>query len=348
MQRLTLGRTDITVSEYCLGTMTFGTQTSEADSHTQIDMSLDAGIDFIDTAEMYPVNPIRKETVGTTETIIGNWIAKTGRRSDVVIATKHSGQNESFVREGQPISAKTVRATLENSLKRLQTDYVDLYQFHWPDRGSYMFRQNWDFDPSKQPLTGEILDNMAGTMEALKDLVTEGKLRAFGLSNDSAWGTMQWNRAAAETGGPRVATMQNEYSLLCRLYDTDMAELSWHEDITLLAFSPLAAGYLTGKYLDGAVPTGSRKSINNGMGGRASERVDEAVRAYCTLSANYGIDPTHMALQWTRTRPMPTIPIFGATTTEQLAHILKAPAVKLPDELLAEVSKAHRAHPMPY
>ena len=348
MQRLTLGRTEINVSEYCLGTMTFGAQTPERDAHAQIDRALDAGIDFIDTAEMYPVNPVRKETVGNTEKIIGNWLAKNGRRSDVVIATKHSGLNERFVREGQPISAKTVRETLEGSLARLQTDYVDLYQFHWPDRGSFMFRQNWDFDPTKQPSTSEILDNMAGVMEVLKDLISEGKIRAFGLSNDSAWGTMQWNRAAEKIGGPRVSTMQNEYSLLCRFYDTDMAELSHHEDVTLLAFSPLAAGYLTGKYLDGAVPEGSRKSLNETMGGRASDRVDAAVQTYVNLAQKYDIDPVHLAVQWTRTRPFTTIPIFGATTLEQLDVILGATSVTLPNELLDEVSKAHRAHPMPY
>ncbi len=348
MQRLTLGRTDITVSAYCLGTMTFGAQTPEDQAHVQIDRALDAGIDFIDTAEMYPVNPIRKETVGNTETILGNWLAKTGRRKDVVIATKHSGLNERFVREGQPISAKTVRATLEGSLSRLQTDYVDLYQFHWPDRGSFMFRQNWDFDPSKQPPTNEILDNMAGVMDVLQALVAEGKMRAFGLSNDSAWGTMQWNLAAEASGGPRVASIQNEYSLLCRFFDTDMAEFAHHEDVTLLAFSPLAAGYLTGKYRDGAVPQGSRKSINDGMGGRASDRVDTAVHAYLEIAQKHGIDPTHLALQWTRTRPFPTIPIFGATTLEQLDLILGGIDVELSETVLDEVSKAHRAHPMPY
>ena len=348
MNRIQLGRTGIEVSDYCLGTMTFGTQTPESDGHAQIDMALDAGIDFLDTAEMYPVNPVLAETVGNTETIIGNWVAKSGKRDKVVIATKHAGENGRFVRPGQDISAATVRATLEGSLKRLKTDYVDLYQFHWPNRGSFMFRQNWDFNPQKQPSRATILDNFAETMEVLKDLVKEGKMRAFGLSNDSAWGTMNWLAAAEKVGGPRVATMQNEYSLLCRLYDTDMAELSHHEDVTLLAFSPLATGYLTGKYRGGATPAGSRKSISDGMGGRNSPRVDEAVEIYAAIADKYGIDLTHMALQWTRTRPFPTIPIFGATTVDQLAHILKAPSVKLPEELLAEVSKAHRSHPMPY
>ena len=348
MNRVKLGRTGIEVSDYCLGTMTFGTQTPEAEGHKQIDMALDAGVDFLDTAEMYPVNPVRAETVGVTETIIGNWVATSGKRDKVVIATKHSGENGRFVRPGQDISAATVRETLEGSLRRLQTDYVDLYQFHWPNRGSFMFRQNWDFNPQKQPSRAAILDNFAETMEVLKDLVKEGKMRSFGLSNDSAWGTMNWLAAAEKIDGPRVATIQNEYSLLCRLYDTDMAELGHHEDITLLAFSPLATGYLTGKYRGGVTPARSRKSINDGMGGRNSARVDEAVEIYAAIADKHGIDLTHLAMEWTRTRPFPIIPIFGATTVEQLAHILKAPDVKLSDELLDEVSKAHRSHPMPY
>lgn len=328
--------------------MTWGTQTPEADAHAQIERAYDAGIDFMDTAEMYPVNPVSADTVGNTEAIIGNWIAKTGRRKDWVIATKHSGENGGFVRDGRGIHADTVRDAVEGSLKRLQSDYIDIYQFHWPNRGSYHFRQNWTFDPSKQVSRAEILDNMSGVMEVLKDLVSEGKIRAFGLSNDSAWGTMNWLAAAEAIGGPRVATMQNEYSLLCRLYDTDMGELAVHEDITLLAFSPLAAGFLTGKYQDGAIPSGSRRSINEGMGGRATDRVFAAVGAYLDIAERHGIDPVHLALQWTRMRPFPTIPIFGATTADQLDVALGGPAVKLSDEVLDEVSEAHRAHPMPY
>ena len=173
-------------------------------------------------------------------------------------------------------------------------------------------------------------------------------MRAFGLSNDSAWGTMQWIAAAERSGGPRAATMQNEYSLLCRLYDTDMAELAHHEDITLLAFSPLAAGFLTGKYQNGAVPEGSRMSINDTMGGRRSERVFEATQAYLDIAARHDLDPVHLALAWCVQRPFPTIPIFGATTQAQLDRILSGLDVVLSDKVLAEVSKAHRAHPMPY
>lgn len=348
MNRMTLGRTGIEVSDYCLGTMTWGTQTPEQDAHAQIDRALDAGIDFLDTAEMYPVNPVLAETVGVTETIIGNWNAKTGQRDKWVIATKHSGANGGFVREGRGILPDTLRGAVEGSLRRLQTDYIDIYQFHWPNRGSYHFRQNWGFDPSKQPSRSEILDEMAGVMEVLKALVDEGKIRAFGLSNDSAWGTMNWLAAAEAVGGPRVATMQNEYSLLCRLYDTDMAELAVHEDIVLLAFSPLATGFLTGKYQNGQIPEGSRMSLNAGLGGRNSERVLTATGAYLEIAERHGLHPVHLALQWTRSRPFPTIPIFGATTKEQLEVVLEAPAVTLSEEVLNEVSEAHKKHPMPY
>ncbi|MEL6701565.1 MAG: aldo/keto reductase, partial [Pseudomonadota bacterium] len=235
-----LGRTGMQVTSYCLGTMTFGTQTDEPDAHRQLDMALDAGINFLDTAEMYPVNPIRPETVGRTEEIIGNWIAKSGRRDDYIIATKHSGEG-SFVRDGAPISSKTIATTIEGNLKRLQTDHIDLYQFHWPNRGSYMFRKNWSYDPSGLKAS-DIRADMLDCLEALQKEVDRGTIRAFGLSNESAWGTAQWLRLAEENGLPRVASVQNEYSLMCRAYDTDMAEMSVNEDVGLLAFSPLAAG----------------------------------------------------------------------------------------------------------
>ena len=269
MKMMTLGRTDLVVSQLCLGSMTWGAQTSEAGGHAQIDASLDAGINFIDTAEAYPVNPMTKETAGDTEAILGNWLAKSGRRNDVVIATKVAGAGN-YIRDGLPITPQTIAEAVEGSLKRLQTDVIDLYQLHWPNRGSYMFRQNWTFDPSKQN-TGDVVQHMEDVLGAMQALVEAGKIRHIGLSNESAWGTAKWLEIATRSGGPRVASIQNEYSLLCRLYDTDLAELSHHEDVALLAFSPLGAGYLSGKYQGGAVPAASRKSINETMGGRASE-----------------------------------------------------------------------------
>ena len=347
MKMNTLGRTGIEVSVYCLGSMTWGTQNSAAEAHDQIDRALDAGINFIDTAEMYPVNPVSADTVGRTEEIIGAWNETSGRRADVILATKHSGEGLQIVRDGAPITPETIPGTLEGSLKRLKTDYVDLYQFHWPNRGSYMFRKNWTYDPSGVDAAAAV-QNMEDCLGALQREVERGTIRAFGLSNESAWGTVQWVTAADRTGGPRVASIQNEYSLLCRLFDTDMAEAAIHEDVGLLAFSPLAAGYLTGKYQDDAVPDGSRMSLNPEMGGRNTPRVRPAVQAYLNVARAHGLDPVHMALAWAAQRPFMTSVIFGATTREQLDRSLAAADVLLSDEVLDALDTAHRAHPMPF
>ena len=347
MKMIPLGRTDIMVSDWCLGTMTYGNQTPQDDAHRQIDMALDAGINFVDTAEMYPVNPISAETVGNSERVIGEWIKATGRRDDVVVATKVSGDNPGWVRGGAGYSGAMMADAIDASLARLQTDVIDLYQMHWPLRGSYMFRQNWTYDPSGQD-RAETLDHMADVLRALGDAVKAGKIRAIGMSNESAWGMTKWMDVAAAEGLPRMASVQNEYSLLCRLYDTDMAEVAVNEDVTLLSFSPLATGLLTGKYQNGVVPAGSRLSINDDLGGRMTLRTLPAVQAYMDVAARHGLDPAHLAMAWQGTRPFPVSAIFGATTTEQLAHLLKGRDVALPDDVLAEIDTAHRAHPMPY
>lgn len=347
MQRRPLGRTGIEVSALCLGSMTWGTQNSEADGHAQIDLALDRGIDFIDTAEMYPVNPVAKETIGRTEEIIGTWFAKTGRRDEVVLATKHSGEGLRHVRDGAPITSESIPGAIEGSLKRLQTDVIDLYQFHWPNRGSYMFRQNWRYDPSGQN-AAETQAHMEDALGALSREVERGTIRAFGLSNESAWGTAQWLRISDEMGGPRVASIQNEYSLMCRMYDTDLAELSVNEDVGLLAFSPLAAGLLTGKYQGGAVPDGSRMSLVDNLGGRKTDRAFAAVDAYLSVAREHGLEPVQMALAWCLTRPFTCSAIFGATTTDQVQLALGAAEVTLSEEILAVLDDTHRAHPMPY
>lgn len=347
MQRVKLGRTDIEVQNYCLGTMTYGTQTSEADAHDQLDRALAGGLDFLDTAEMYPVNPMRTETIGLTESIIGNWNAKTGKRDQWVIATKHLGQRADF-RDGRGIGPDTIREAVEGSLRRLQTDYIDLYQFHWPNRAHYHFRKVWDFDPGQQPPSNETRDNFAACMEVLKAVEAEGKIRAFGLSNETAWGTTRWLDAAEATGGPRPAAIQNEYSLMCRLYDTDLAEVSCQEDVTLLAFSPLATGFLTGKYSGEATPAGSRRDMHPDLGGRSNPRAFVAADAYVEVAHQFGLDPVHLALAWCVARPFPTIPIFGATTNAQLDHILTGLDVKVTPEIEDAISKAHYAHPMPF
>jgi aryl-alcohol dehydrogenase-like predicted oxidoreductase len=347
MKTKPLGRTGIMVSELCLGSMTWGTQNTAEEAHAQIDRALAAGINFIDTAEMYPVNPIRAETIGRTERIIGLWNEDRGRRGDVILATKHSGEGQQHVRNGAPITSETIPEAVEGSLRRLKTDYIDLYQFHWPNRGSYMFRKNWTYDPSGQDRAATIA-NMEDCLGALQREVEKGRIRAFGLSNESAWGTVQWLEAAARVGGPRVASVQNEYSLLCRLYDTDMAEMSVNERVGLLAFSPLGAGFLTGKYQSGAVPEGSRKSLNPEMGGRESPRVYPAVDAYLDIARRHGLDPVQMALAWCLTRPFMCSAIFGATRMDHLERALGAGDLTLTGEVMQEIDKAHRQNPMPY
>lgn len=347
MKMKRLGRTSIEVSEFCLGSMTWGTQNVAEEAHDQIDRALDAGINFIDTAEMYPVNPVRAETVGRTERIIGLWFERDMRREDVILATKHSGEGLAVVRDGAEISSQTIPEAIEGSLRRLKTDYIDLYQFHWPNRGSYMFRKNWSYDPSSQVML-DTKAHMEDALGALQDEVKRGTIRSFGLSNESAWGTTKWLEVAERTGGPRVASVQNEYSLLCRLYDTDMAEMSIQEDVSLLAFSPLAAGLLTGKYQDGAVPEESRMSLNGDLGGRKTDRAFDAVQAYLDIAARHGLDPAQMALAWCRTRPFMGSIIFGATTMDQLETCLGAIDLDLDDAVLDEIAAAHKQHPMPY
>ena len=232
MQTLTLGKTGLTVSELCLGTMTWGTQNTEAEGHAQADLALDHGVTFWDTAEMYPVNPVRAETVGRTEEIIGTWLASRGGRDRLVIATKVAGKGQ-IIRPGQPITGATMRAAVDASLKRLQTDYIDLYQLHWPNRGSYHFRQMWRYAPTGTDKAVETAQ-MTDILTTAQALVAEGKIRAIGLSNESVWGAARWLHLADSLGLPRMATVQNEYSLLCRQFDTDWAELSLIEDLSLI------------------------------------------------------------------------------------------------------------------
>lgn len=343
-----LGRTDIMVSALCLGSMTWGTQNTEAEGHAQIDLALDYGINFIDTAEMYPVNPLSKETQGDTERVIGSWVKSSGRRDEVVIATKVSGEGLKYVRDGAPISSTTIRQALENSLISLQTDYVDLYQLHWPNRGSYMFRQNWRFDPTGQD-SAETEDHMLEVLTCLDELIHEGKIRSIGLSNESCWGTMRWLRIAEKHDLPRMVSVQNEYSLLCRLYDLDMAEMTHHEQVGLLSFSPLATGLLTGKYsADAQAPEGSRASITSDLGGRTTPRVWPAIEAYADIAERFNLDLTALSLAWCIQRPFMTSTIFGATSLEQMKQSLKSVDYTLDKQILNAIDSAHKAHPMPY
>ncbi|SFE56221.1 aldo/keto reductase [Roseivivax sediminis] len=347
MQYRPLGRTGLSVSELCLGTMTYGSQTGPEDAHAQIDRALEAGINFMDAAEMYPVNPVAKETVGRTEEIVGDWFAKTGKRSDWILATKITGEGQMAVRDGAPITPETLTEALEGSLRRLKTDVIDLYQLHWPNRGSYAFRQMWSYTPWQQDreATRQHMQDVLGWMQ---EQVARGTIRFFGLSNESAWGTAEWLRLARTGDLPEVQSVQNEYSLAYRMADTDLAELLVNEGVGLLPYSPLAGGLLTGKYQGGAVPAGSRMSVNETLGGRISDRVFPAVAAYLDVAQRFGIDPVHMALAWSARRPFVASSILGARTLDQLDHALGATDVSISDELAAELDAVHKAHPFPF
>ena len=347
MKRIPLGRSGLVVSELCLGTMTWGTQNTEAEGHAQMDLAMDHGVDFWDTAEMYPVNPVSAPTVGRTEEIIGTWFAARGRRDRVVLATKVAGEGMAAVRAGGPLTGKVMRAAVEGSLRRLQTDHIDLYQIHWPSRPHYHFRDNWDFDPSGQDRPN-IDAHMIELLEVSAQLIAEGKIGHIALSNETVWGAARWLALAGAHGLPRMMTVQNEYSLLCRQFDTDWAEFSGMEEMPLLAFSPLATGLLTGKYAGDVIPTGSRRINNPTLSGRVTPRVFPAVSAYLAIAARHGLNPAQMAIAWCRTRPFQTIPIIGATTPDQLAVNIGAADLVLSADVLAEIAVAHRAHPQPY
>jgi len=331
-----LGRTDIEVSEICLGTMTWGLQNSEAEGHAQMDYALEQGINFFDTAEMYAVPP-SAETFGKTEEIIGTWFKSSGKRDQVVLASKVAGGGRPWVRGGRGIDAAGVREAVEGSLRRLQTDHIDLYQIHWPRRGHYHFEGSWDYNPFTQNRE-EVLPNILEVLETMGELVKAGKIRHFGLSNETAWGTMQYLKFAEQHGLPRVQSIQNEYNFLRRYYDLDLAELAYHEDIGLLAYSPLAAGALTGKYLDGQLPAGTRGAIA-GSSYRSNELTEPAIRAYMALAEQHGLDISQMAIAFCLTKPFMTSVIIGATSMQQLKIDIAAKDVTLSPELLEGIQQ---------
>jgi len=342
-----LGNSDLNVSEICLGTMTWGTQNTEAEGHAQMDYALELGVNFFDVAEMYPANPISAETQGRTEEIIGSWFKASGNRDKVVLATKVTGAGIDWVQDGIPISGKKIQTSIEDSLKRLQTDVIDLYQLHWPNRGSYHFRQSWDYDPSGQDRE-QCQTDILETLQALDQLKTEGKIREIGLSNESCWGTGQYLKIAEANNLPRVVSIQNEYSLMCRIYDLDLAELSHHENVGLLSFSPLACGMLTGKYAGGKIPAGSRRTITPDINGRVNDISDAAIQAYVDVASKHGLDPTQMAVAFCLQRPFMASTIIGATSIEQLTTSLGACEVNLSDEVLADIQAVYHRFPIPF
>jgi aryl-alcohol dehydrogenase-like predicted oxidoreductase len=346
MQKITLGRTGLAVSAYCMGTMTFGSETPEDDAHRQLDIAWDRGVNFLDAAEMYPVNPVTYETAGRTEEIVGRWIASR-KPADCIVATKVTGAGSVAVKDKSPITVERMRTAVNASLRRMQVDCIDIYQLHWPNRGSYHFRKTWNYDPSTQH-RAETVAHMTAILELARDLVAEGKIKHLALSNETAWGTALWVRLADELGLPRVVTIQNEYSLLCRYFDLDLAETSVNEDIPLLSYSSLAAGLLTGKYAGNVIPEDTRRARNADLGGRVTGRVFEAVSGYLAIAQEFGLDPVHMAYQWTRTRPFAVVPIVGARTAAQAEHLFNGADVNLSDDVLSAIDDMHRAFPMPF
>jgi len=342
-----LGRTDIDVSVICLGTMTWGRQNSESEGHEQMDYALDQGVNFWDTAELYAVPPT-PDTYGKTEEIIGTWFAKNpSRRDDVILASKIAGPGLPWIRGGDyQIDRANILVALEDSLKRLQTDYIDLYQLHWPNRGSYHFGQQWDYDPKFD--AAEVEENMIEVLETLDELIKAGKIRHVGLSDETSWGTMKYLELSKKHGLPRMQSIQNEYSLLCRLFEPDFAEIAVAEDCGLLAWSPLATGMISGKYLDGARPDGTRWTLETRGLARDTKAANDAVRAYIAVAEKHGLDVCQMALAYVNTRTFLTSNIIGATNMEQLKSNIASIDIQLAPEVLEEIEAVFRQYPMPY
>ncbi|MES1924640.1 NADP(H)-dependent aldo-keto reductase [Salinisphaera sp. T31B1] len=344
MQYRKLGRSDIDVSRICLGTMTFGEQNSEDEAHAQLDYALDHGINFIDTAEMYPVPP-KADTHGRTEEYIGSWLAATGKRDDVVLASKVVGRSDmDYLRGGfeTRLTPRQIRGALEASLERLHTDYLDLYQLHWPDRRTNTFgKRGYVHNPEDDAVPIE------DTLGELGRLVTEGKIRCIGLSNETPWGLMRFLRAAESMDLPRVVSIQNPYSLLNRTFEIGLAECAEREDVRLLAYSPLAFGVLSGKYLDGARPEGARLTRWERFSRYTNERGSQAAAEYVALAHRHGVDPAQMALAYVNSRSFVTANIIGATDLTQLAANIDSAEVELSDELIGAIEAIHADNPNP-
>ncbi|MGM0784748.1 MAG: NADP(H)-dependent aldo-keto reductase [Pseudomonadota bacterium] len=335
MQTRPLGNTGIEVSRLCLGTMTFGEQNSESEAHEQLDRAVAFGINFIDTAEMYPVPP-RPETQGRTEAYIGSWLKTRTSRDDVIIATKAAGPGLDHIRSGPRLTRKHLHQAIDDSLARLQTDYVDLYQLHWPDRRSNFFGRLGYVHDEEEDATP-----LEETLSALKELVDAGKVRAIGLSNETPWGVMRCLQLADSLGVPRVASVQNPYNLLNRSFEVGLAEIAHREGVGLLAYSPLGFGVLSGKYLDGARPSNARLTLFERFQRYTAPRAEEATRAYVAIAREHGLDPAQMALAFVNSRPFLTSNIIGATNMEQLESNLESEFLKLDDDVLEAIEDVH-------
>ncbi|OKH33251.1 NADP(H)-dependent aldo-keto reductase [[Phormidium ambiguum] IAM M-71] len=343
MEYKKLGESDLKVSEICLGTMTFGHQNSIEEAHKQLDYAVSYGVNFIDTAEMYPVPP-RAETYGKTEAYIGEWLQHQ-QRDKLIIATKIAGPGRSlkWVRDGaQEIKKDNVKQAVENSLRRLQTDYIDLYQIHWPDRYVPTFGQTI-YDPQQERDTVPIAEQLS----VFADLIQAGKIRYLGLSNETPWGVSEFSHVAKQLGLPKVVSIQNAYNLINRVFDSALAEACYQENIGLLAYSPLGFGYLSGKYVN-EKPENTRISLFPNFGQRYHKpNVNEAVAAYVEIAHKYNLSPTQLALAFVRSRWFVTSTIIGATTIEQLHENLSSVDVVLDKDILAEIDAVNVKYPSP-
>lgn len=343
MKHFLLGNSTLSVSTICLGTMTFGQQNSEADAHAQLDLALSAGVNFIDTAEMYPV-PAQADTTGLTERHVGTWL-KRQPRDRIILATKATGPGRAmnWIRNDQlNFNRANLQQALDGSLQRLQTDYVDLYQLHWPDRNVPIFGQ-YHFQPENERETVPLQESL----DALAELIRAGKIRHWGLSNETPWGLMTVLRLADTLGLPRPVSVQNAYSLLNRTWENGLAEIGFRENVSLLAYSPLGFGMLSGKYLDDARSPG-RVNLFPGFAGRYSKpNTTPAVAAYAALAQQHGLTPTQLALGFVAGRWCVGCTIVGATTLAQLHENLAAVEVSLAPDLLDEVERIHLQFPNP-
>jgi aryl-alcohol dehydrogenase-like predicted oxidoreductase len=337
-----LGRTGLQVSVAGLGTMTWGEQNTEREAHEQLDAAIGEGVNFIDAAEMYPVPP-KPETQGRTEQYLGSWLKARGNRGKVIVATKATGPADMpWLRGGPHPSRAQLRAAREASLRRLQTDYVDLYQVHWPDRSTNFFGRL-----GYEPRDGESAVPIEETLEALAGLVQEGKARHVGVSNETPWGLGEYLRLARERNWPRVCSIQNPYNLLNRSFEVGLAEFAHREQVGLLAYSPLAFGVLSGKYLGGARPAGARLTLFGRFQRYTGERVERAVEKYVALARRHGLDPAQMALAYAMSRPFVASVLLGATTMEQLRANLAAARLVLSADVIAAIENIHRDHSNP-
>jgi len=339
-----LGRTGVKVSRLCLGTMTFGEQNTEAEGHAQMDYAFDRGINIFDAAEIYPVPP-KPETQGRTEAIIGTWLASRKRRDKVVIATKVAGRGKmTWVRKDRSPtrhSPAQIMEAVEASLKRLKTDYIDLYQLHWPDRPMRIF-EGLDY----LHLEGDThtIHEILGT---LGRLVAGGRVRFVGLSNESPWGVMSFIKASEQHGLPRPVTIQNAYNLVNRSFETGLSEIFYREQMSLLAYSPLGQGYLSGKYEGGALPPGSRKTLFDRLGRYEKGNGPKAISTYIALARKHGLDPAQMAIAFSVSRPFVTSAIIGATTMDQLKTDMAAADLELSQAVLEDIEQIHLDYPNP-